>query len=783
VVRRRRSERTSVPAGGRRHRFVPRLPPDLRSRQAAIGRPGTIGIALSGGGIRSASYNLGVLQALSEHGVLERADYLAAVSGGAYIASAYAIAETERAKSGSVAGIPVFARGSPEERYLRDHSSYIAPTPSGKVRALLVWFGGFLANLVILGVALFVAGTLLGWLYWKLYPCLRFVGPAGSGECTLRPLPPSGHAGQYAYLWVPGGILLGGFAIYLLSTFGDWASSRTRRIRTWESRFVIFGLIALAVLGLPYLIPPFRDVFGHPGAALSTIKNATHGSGGGTPASPAATSSAGAAGVPSFVWLTQLVVGLNVLIAGVRLFLAKRRSIYASIVGVAAGPVLLLIPFLWIVSRAASRGATIHYVLGSFQVASWAAVLVLCVVITASEFLFNCNRTSLHAFYAWRLSTAFALRRATDPNFAEPIPQDNPLLLSGYQPLRQAPGAKGERAGPQFIYCAAANSLTEGSVPPGRNAVPFTFSSDTCGGRLIGRVSTQALEHRTGGLSLSDAVAISGAAFSPVMGKLTHRAYILILTLLNARLGQWVLNPAYLPVGEQGQAPGGALHDARSLRARAIASVNRAAERIHFSPRPGLRYLLYEFFGSHRLDRRYVYVTDGGHYDNLGLLELLEQGCTTVYVFDASGDKVDTFFTLGEAVGLARSDQLVDISIEPEGLKPDSATDLSRTDVVVGSISYFADAGASPVLGKLVFAKAAITSDLPWDVRAFRAKDKSFPNNSTVDQLFTDQKFESYRELGYEAATHALKVFRAHCLQHAFDGPDQACDEAAIPDG
>ena len=52
-------------------------------------RPGKTGICCSGGGVRSAAFNLGALQALQERGELNTADYLAAVSGGSYIAAAF----------------------------------------------------------------------------------------------------------------------------------------------------------------------------------------------------------------------------------------------------------------------------------------------------------------------------------------------------------------------------------------------------------------------------------------------------------------------------------------------------------------------------------------------------------------------------------------------------------------------------------------------------------------------------------------------------------------------
>src|SRR4051812_23421512 len=93
-----------------------------------------VGICCSGGGIRSAAFSLGALQALQEKGELERASYLAAVSGGAYIAAAFStVAKTgpedsDGALFGGLNGEPPFAAGSPEEQYLRNRSAYLAPT-------------------------------------------------------------------------------------------------------------------------------------------------------------------------------------------------------------------------------------------------------------------------------------------------------------------------------------------------------------------------------------------------------------------------------------------------------------------------------------------------------------------------------------------------------------------------------------------------------------------------------------------------------------------------------
>ena len=65
----------------------------LHPNDSQPGSPGTetrvsnelFGIALSGGGMRAATYALGVTQALADRGIMERADYLSMVSGGGYM--------------------------------------------------------------------------------------------------------------------------------------------------------------------------------------------------------------------------------------------------------------------------------------------------------------------------------------------------------------------------------------------------------------------------------------------------------------------------------------------------------------------------------------------------------------------------------------------------------------------------------------------------------------------------------------------------------------------------
>src|SRR5580700_7034468 len=57
----------------------------LWGQDKIIVEPEGVGLAFSGGGIRSATFNLGILQGLSRAGLLNKIHYLSTVSGGGYI--------------------------------------------------------------------------------------------------------------------------------------------------------------------------------------------------------------------------------------------------------------------------------------------------------------------------------------------------------------------------------------------------------------------------------------------------------------------------------------------------------------------------------------------------------------------------------------------------------------------------------------------------------------------------------------------------------------------------
>jgi hypothetical protein len=308
--------------------------------------------------------------------------------------------------------------------------------------------------------------------------------------------------------------------------------------------------------------------------------------------------------------------------------------------------------------------------------------------------------------------------------------REHPLRLShsGVEPV---PTPQKRQEWPQLIICAAANVSDPGATPPGRAVTSFTFTPKWIGGPLIGRVSTsdfeQGLEHRLADFSLPAAVAMSGAALAPSMGKMTQWPLRFLLTLANARLGVWVPNPRRL--GDSPPKP--------------------VSKHMHWRPRAAL--LFNELLGLNKADAKFLYVTDGGHYENLGLVELLRLGCTEVLCFDASGGA--DVQELGDAIALARTELQVEIKIDPGKLVPDSQTGVAQQNVEEGVIEY-----PDGRIGRLIYVRAVLTDAASHDIKAYHDLDPAFPHNSTGQQLYTDQRFEAYRKLGNQAGRRALEV-------------------------
>jgi hypothetical protein len=711
--------------------------------------PEAIGICCSGGGIRSAAFNLGALQSLQRAGVVTDAKYLAAVSGGSYMAASLCmVAKTAPVSpppdDPNAAGAddsdpalvttdtPPYHPGSPEVHYLRNHCSYLAPTGAAKLFLGFRVLMGLLFNLFFLGLVAFAVGIALAkWLYSPAFGHLEGKSCGKSAPDCFSASVPAGA--QLALLIGCGAVLVVGVAVLLWRVRSD--DSRLA-LETWSVRLIVLeALLALVLVVIPILIAVARDVAETNGSAPADGSVSS-------PGLPAI----GGGGVVSLLVAVLLHLRTDPAAAlkdakGAAGFLRKAgrrvRTAFIYLAGAIAGPVVLLailVAGAWL-TLAYGRPDWIYWTL--------AGSLALFVFL---YFIADLNTWSLHPFYRRRLCTAFALKRVTEGALERDFGRLVPLSRSGVNP-----GPSNTRW-PTLVVCAAANVSDPGSTPPGRGVTSFTFTPDHIGGPLVGTAATEVYEKRLGrnrqrDITLPAAVAMSGAALSPSMGKLTRKPFVFLMALANVRLGVWVPNPQHVhdwmsgPLSNRTEQPIGL--DGQPSGKRDI--IKR--------PRPS--YLFRELMGSNRLDARFLYVSDGGHYENLGLVELLRRGCTTVYCFDAGGGT--GCGALGDAIALARSELQIEIAIHPGELHEDD-DGFAKSDCVKGTITY-----PDGETGTLFYVRSVMTKDLPFDVLAYRQADPLFPHHSTADQLYDDQKFEAYRALGEAAAEHVrtLQEFEA----------------------
>jgi hypothetical protein len=701
--------------------------------------PGRTGICVSGGGIRSASVALGALQALRAAGDLGAAEYLVSVSGGGFTVAGMqlalmpadpgpAVADPAGQQHPGTGATPgdVFDPGSAEEDHLRRHSSYIADGLRQWLAALAVLFRGVLSSLVVIGLTITTLGLALGGFY-------GYVPIVNGGNLTaLRPaFLLHGHPSAPGFPAIPLGVKLAigcsaalTLLVYLILQIPVPESGRARQIRrTAGALLAVTALLAAAGVALPALLWASSWVTWRLGFSARTT-----------------------------VSVSSLSVVLIYLGAVATVLWRKRTTIAKSADAVSglskSGPVNQILPnsmiqmiIMWI-----SLGFLIlvslllgGWVATSGLVDSWWALLpvgalaFLSVIIDQSAF-------SLHPFYRRRLATAFAVRRVRQhgADVAEPYNYDDDTLLSTY--------ARRWKGFPGVTFAATANITGQDRTPPGRPAVPYMLAHDYVGGPATGWVRTDFLEQLAGPLLRRDltveaAMAISGAAFAAAMGSQT-RFYEVFLTIANARLGAWLPNPYFVALKLQ--------HPDEWI----IPGLpNRR--------RPS--YFAREIFGIHPSTSRLLLCTDGGHYDNLGLVELLRRRCERIYCIDASASEPPLDDPLASAITLAREELGVGIDLDaalelvPGGwdqLAPSTSfTDLnsrlSMSAVTTGGITYPAAGGHEAATGELVFAQVVLTPDMPYQLLEFPQDDAGFPRDSTGDQFFSASQFDAYQQLGY----------------------------------
>ena len=327
----------------------------------------------------------------------------------------------------------------------------------------------------------------------------------------------------------------------------------------------------------------------------------------------------------------------------------------------------------------------------------------------------NINEFSMNHFYKNRLVRCYlgaSNHHRVENRFTGFDPRDD-------IPLTELGSATHE--GPYPILNSSLN-LNHGSelAWQERKATCFIFTPQYCGYTPSSRKSAEGAYFNTdqfthpGGPHLGLVTAICGAAANPNWGYHTNPVTAFLMTVFNVRLGWWIGNTLFP-------------ESARS-----------------YGPTVALKYLFYELFGLTTEKTKYLNLSDGGHFENLGIYELLRRKCRFIIVGDGEQDQDYVFESLGGAIRKARIDFGADISISPKRIFLQNQ--LSTVHCATGKIRYN---DGSP--GTILYVKASLTGDESYDVTQYKKAHPTFPQDSTLDQFFTESQFESYRALGRHA--------------------------------
>ncbi|MFK4443584.1 hypothetical protein ABH944_003962 [Caballeronia udeis] len=260
--------------------------------------------------------------------------------------------------------------------------------------------------------------------------------------------------------------------------------------------------------------------------------------------------------------------------------------------------------------------------------------------------------------------------------------------------------------------------------------LPLAYTENGQAGQFVGTrdyMRTRGIgTARDVGPMLGGTVAISGAAASPNSGFHTDPGVAFLLTLFNVRLGRWCPNPVRRPVPST-PALGGGLY-------------------------------INELFGNASSQSKYVYLSDGGHFDNLGLYELVRRRVRIAVVCDCGEDPPLQFDDLADTIRKCSSDFGVDIIVDVDKLRHvagDKQPPHSHAHVVEGIIRYpkttGVDGNSEAFEGTLILVKPTLTKEIAnaSDLINYALSKPAFPQQTTLDQWFDEAQFESYRKLGY----------------------------------
>ena len=683
----------------------------------SVAHRGLVGLAFSGGGIRSATVNLGILQGLRKLGLLKAVDYLSTVSGGGYIGSCYSAVNAAEGKlqtnadekAQALAHDALFRHqpGVPENpifRHLRNNANYMAPNGLIDVlRVPSVFLRGMAINFLIVFPFLLLFAALSALLLSAPGNWHQQVAVWNS----YLGIPISENSSRFS---VSIALTLLTLLVYLLSPLVSLLLQSTMQkekgdagwlIRSRASRFLgwciaaIFGCTAIELQA--WAIELYQDMlwkkFSFQEIAL----------------------------LGSFGSLALSAIAAKLL--------PKIGSVFSRVGIYLLGFIGFLVFWLFYLHLCSDLILASNAPSSGFVWISPPGFTVIAMLLLSFNWLTgDANFTSFSRFYRDRLSKAYIFGF----NAKAEIEQTDELKLSELD----------SHFAPYHLLNTTLNlSRTNQAYCDDRRGDFFFFSKRYIGSLSTGYCQTSEMEAHTPELNLATAMAISAAAAAPNLGKRTIKPLVFILGMLNIRYDYWLPNPARIM---QGKAP---------------------------NDRPNPGYFLRELASNLSADTSYVNLSDGGHIENLGIYELIRRECRLIIAGDSETDLTLTFSGLADVIRLVQID--FGVIIVMEGL--DDIRN-GKQHYAIGSIYY-----SNEKVGKLIYLKTSLLGDfslrdsLPADaylssnlrsddlafdhnpyIAHYKMQDPTFPHQSSANQFYDETQFECYRALGFQIATTSL---------------------------
>jgi len=755
------------------------------------------GLSLSGGGIRSAAFSLGALQALHARGALNEFDFISTVSGGGYIGASLTAAMSVNDGKFPFSTGKADIRDADSVGHIRNYSNYLMPRNQSFFQnageAAAVVLRGLISNIVMLAPLLMLAALLSAYLFTRsggfktgfIAAAIGLVEPdhpnsvivaslllvallIGLGWATLRDLVLRGSVDPFSMIFIALTALT--TVVFLLVIANseraqDAVGSVAQRISLWTFSLPLVLVGALAALlicwSLLRSVPWYlgRDVGSFylrlSSALLWTIVACVV-----LEAIPflmrwmLAQGPVTEGGTLNLAGIeisdrTLLVLFVSFAFASAISIVSERLEAIGEGKGksskrlawfkkMAAKTLLLAAAAVFPITTALVFGWFAAFCVEADQTTRH-ALLIASVLLIPIAVAMGPNSYSLHRFYRDRLETAFLSPEAL-------FPKTHPILkiFHGVRPMRLS-DLKTDRAPYHLVNTALNLQGSETANQRGREADFFTFSPQFVGSDLTFYAparadkirlfkSTPDIEKVEKTLDLASVVAISGAAVSANMGSSTIRVLTPTLAFLNVRLGYWLVNP---------RSPG-------------------RLQTWYWKLLLSKFYLPMEMLGLLNERRNQLYLTDGGHLENLGIYQLLKRGCQLIFAIDAEADPELTFGSLLKLERFARIDLGVRIELPWEQIASVARDGWLRTP----SGRHWGENGPHCAVGRilypdgsegiLVYVKASVTGDERDYILDYKRRNPSFPHEKTSDQFFTEEQFEVYRALGFHTVDGLL---------------------------